>query len=207
MKYELERADYSVSIIRNEVVAYDERYSKYDLIILDMQKSSKQEMELCRKIVNVTQCLIMILSPHSEEDDVVSGLDAGGDDYILKPIREREFIARVNALMRRKKQQEHKTKYCFSEIIIDLDMKEVHIKNEKIPLSRNEFRICELLVENAGRTLTKDYIYNKLYPIESDTQFRTVTEYIYSIRKKFKIQGYNPIRTIWGVGYRWNTDY
>lgn len=196
-----------MNIRQNEVVACGDNYSKYDLIILDMSRSSQQEMELCRRIVNVTQCPIMILSSRNEEDDVVSGLNAGGDDYILKPIREREFIARVNALMRRKRQQEHKTKYCFSEIIIDVDMKEVYVKSEKIPLSRNEFRICELLAENATRTLSKDYIYNNLYPIESNTQFRTVTEYIYSIRKKFKTYGYNPIKTIWGVGYRWNTDY
>lgn len=80
----------------------------------------------------------------------------------------------------------------------------IKLDNGEILLTKNEFRICKILVQNSGKIFSKDELYEYLYDLDANAQLRTITEFIYSIRKKFKTLGLDPIKTIWGIGYKWD---
>lgn len=76
-------------------------------------------------------------------------------------------------------------------------------KEGEICMTRNEFRLCRILAKNRSMTFSKESLYEYIYEVDADTQLRTITEYIYSVRKKFKEIQIDPIKTVWGMGYRW----
>lgn len=89
-------------------------------------------------------------------------------------------------------------------LVFNQDSNSIKLDNGEILLTKNEFRICKILVQNSGKIFSKDELYEYLYDLDANAQLRTITEFIYSIRKKFKTLGLDPIKTIWGIGYKWD---
>lgn len=181
-------------------------YQSYNLILLDIMMPKINGYEICRKIIQYVECPIIFLTAKAEEEDKVRGFEAGADDYITKPFYIKEFIARIEAHLRRERKLKKVNQFTHMGITFDFALREIYIEGNKIPLTSNEFKICEILFKNRGQIMTKDMIYEKVYDEESDTQYRTITEYVYSIRKKFRKYGCEPILTLWGVGYRWRDE-
>lgn len=128
---------------------------------------------------------------------------SGADDYITKPFSIRELVARVKVALRRNLKN-GSNGILINGLVFNQDSNSIKLDNGEILLTKNEFRICKILVQNSGKIFSKDELYEYLYDLDANAQLRTITEFIYSIRKKFKTLGLDPIKTIWGIGYKWD---
>lgn len=133
----------------------------------------------------------------------MKGLMSGADDYITKPFSIRELVARVKVALRRNLKN-GSNGILINGLVFNQDSNSIKLDNGEILLTKNEFRICKILVQNSGKIFSKDELYEYLYDLDANAQLRTITEFIYSIRKKFKTLGLDPIKTIWGIGYKWD---
>lgn len=194
-KYEVETKEYIESMNIGE-------FEGFDLILLDIMMPVFDGFEVLRKIKSITSCPVILLSEKSSEDAKVKGLMEGADDYITKPFSIKELVARIKVALRRNTNI-RENKVIVDDLIFDLNTNSIILDNGIIMLTKNEFRICKILIQNQGQTFSKDTLYDFLYDIDTDTQLRTITEYVYSIRKKFKQFEKDPIKTVWGIGYRW----
>ncbi|PAF13235.1 MAG: DNA-binding response regulator [Shouchella clausii] len=178
-------------------------FAGYDLILLDVMMPHINGFELCQKIRPIVDCPILFLTAKAEEAAVVEGFTSGGDDYISKPFSVLELSARVNAHLRRENREKHHTKRVISGFVFDFDNKEVYINNQKLNLTKNEYKICAFLAQNKGRTFSRDQIYDEIYGLDGNALHGTITEFIRTIRKKCKEHEVDPIKTVWGIGYKW----
>ena len=196
--YDVETKEY----IENINIA---EFEKFDLILLDIMMPVFDGFEILKKIKCIISCPVIFLSAKSSEDAKVKGLMEGADDYITKPFSIKELVARIKVALRRNTNIKE-DKVEVDGLVFDLNTNSIALDNETIMLTKNEFKIFKILVQNQGQTFSKDMLYDFLYDLDTDTQLRTITEYIYSIRKKFKRFEKDPIKTVWGIGYRWRID-
>ena len=183
VKSRLVREGYQV-YTRNYIdEAEQKRLPNYDLILTELIDVSQQKYSFITRLKEKAACPVIIFSAENKEKDIVESLLAGADDYVIKPLR---------------KEVEQIGDMLFDEAEYAIGENGVWIS-----LTRSEYRMCRVLAKNAGSIFSKERLYECLYEIDSDTQLRTITEYIYSVRKKFKQIGIDPVKTIWGSGYRW----
>ncbi len=182
-----------------------EEMNAFNLIILDVMMPNENGFEICKRIRHLVDSPIIFMTAKSDENSIVHGLSVGGDDYILKPFSIHELNARVEAHLRREiRPKRNSTKIIIDgDIFIDLEAKKIIARGTNLILTKKQYSICELLLLNKGKVFSKDYIYDKVYSMDSDSQISTVTEHISAIRKKFSKFNLSPINTIWGVGYIW----
>lgn len=205
LKEMLTKENYEV-VAREYIEEFNlKEFEGIDLILLDIMMPVFDGFEILKQIKYIVSCPVIFLSAKSGEDSKVRGLMEGADDYITKPFSKKELIARINVALRRNLAIKE-NKVTIDDLTFDLNSNSILFDNRMVTLTKNEFRICKVLVQNKGKTFSKDTLYNYLYDLDADTQLRTITEYIYSIRKKFKQFGKDPIKTLWGIGYRWATN-
>ena len=203
IKKVLEYEKYEV-VIRNNIEEIDLcDFTDFDLILLDIMMPVSG-LEICQMIRDQITVPICFITAKDMAEDLVAGINAGADDYIMKPFSMPELLARVKMHLRR----EERTKETIHQIksgklILYTDSKELFIKNDKIPLTRREFDIVSLLASHPNKIYSIEEIYNYLYPQNSDALLRSVSEYIYQIRQKLKPYQLNPIKTLYGGGYQW----
>lgn len=182
----------------------------FNMILLDVTLPDGNGFELCKYIRNKIDTPIIFLTACDEEVNVVLGLDMGADDYLAKPIRVRELIARINAVLRRRgiKDEKPKDKIILNDLVIYPLKYEVYKKDERIILSSGEYKLLLLLIENSGNVLTRKQLLEKLWDAEGDfIEEKTLTVYIKRLRQKLKEDKQNPyIETVRGIGYRWLGD-
>lgn len=153
---------------------------------------------------------IIFVSAKDTEEDIVTGLSIGGDDYITKPFSLKQLIAKVEANIKR--EERNKTaRQTFSRVRRDLgkvtfylEERCVCINSQTIPLTSREYDILELLSRRTSKVLTREEIFAEVYDEYAETLFRSISEYIYQIRQKFAPYDIDPIKTIRGLGYKWN---
>lgn len=178
----------------------------FDLILLDIMMPVNG-LDICEIIRNEIHVPIIFITAKDLEEDIIKGIYAGADDYITKPFSIKELLARVEMHLRREERCRGKTeKIIFGKTEIDLDNQTIMVNGEKLPITKREFLIIQLLITNTQKTFTIEEIYDRVYPNSSNTQFRSISEYIYQIRNKFKPYGINPIETMWGGGYKWKPE-
>lgn len=170
-----------------------------DLLLLDIE--DMKDLEYIEHLRKQYACGVIVLIDSCHCDRIIAVMHSAADDYILKPLRENELIAKVKYYT--EKDSENAMETNQSGVVFNEDDKTILIRGEKIQFTNNEFRLCKLLVQNYLTTVSKESIYDSMYAMDTDTQIRTVTEYIYSVRRKFKMVNIDPIKTIWGIGYRW----
>lgn len=203
VKKVLESESHNVTTNSNYMEVDDKDIRNFDLILLNVTKTKKDDVEICKFIKEVEECPLLFLTQKSTDDEKVSIFTAGADDYITKPVSDKELLARINAHLRRERKKKANNIYEYRNIRIDFEMKEMYIKNRKVHLTKKEFKICEIFIHNKSRLLTKEQIYQRIYSVDSEVQYRAITEYIYTLRKKFSKYGYAPINTVYGTGYKW----
>ncbi len=181
-------------------------FTGFDLILLDVMMPISG-LEICRSIRPQIATPILFLTAKDFEEDLLKGIQAGADDYITKPFSIKELIARIQMHLRREERSHHASKEeMYSDIAFYRDSQEVYYQSKRISLTKREFDLLYLLAKNENRIFSIEELYNYLYPVDSDAQLRSITEYIYQIRQKFKIHQIDPIKTVWGGGYKWKKN-
>lgn len=175
----------------------------YDLILLDIGLPGKSGLNLLKDLRGKKSTLpVIILTAYDATEDKIRGLDAGADDYLIKPFDLGELFARVRAL-RRRSEGSATPVIEVKDITLDPAAHKVTKNGEKIDLGPREFAILRSLMERAGRVLTKEQLENSLYGWNMEIESNTVEVHIHGLRKKL---GRDLIKTIRGVGYIIETD-
>ncbi|HVV69729.1 MAG TPA: response regulator [Gammaproteobacteria bacterium] len=170
----------------------------FDTIVLDLELPKRSGLEVLRaarsKNINTP---VLILTARELVEDRVKGLDAGADDYLVKPFDLGELSARIRALQRRTVSRAEPM-ITFGEITLDPASRTAFLKEEPMILSRREFALLHKLLENVGRVLSREQLTQTLYGWGDEIDSNALEVHIHNLRKKF---GHNLIRTIRGVGY------
>ena len=181
-------------------------FTGFDLILLDVMMPISG-LEICRSIRPQIATPILFLTAKDFEEDLLKGIQAGADDYITKPFSIKELIARIQMHLRREERSHASSKEEMNaDITFYRDRQEIYYQSKRISLTKREFDLLYLLAKNENRIFSIEELYNYLYPVSSDAQLRSITEYIYQIRQKFKTHQIDPIKTVWGGGYKWKKN-
>jgi two-component system phosphate regulon response regulator PhoB/two-component system alkaline phosphatase synthesis response regulator PhoP len=175
------------------------------LVVLDLMLPDTDGLEICKQLKadqRFDAVPIIMLTARGGEADKVLGLELGADDYVTKPFSPRELVARVRAVLRRKKAKEETEKITVGDhIVIDTDKYEVWIHGKKINLTPTEFKLLAFLATNRGRVQTREQILDHLWGNEKAVIDRTVDVHIRNIREKMG-KAASLIKNVRGVGYR-----
>ena len=173
------------------------------LIILDIMMPEMDGIETCielRKIPALKNTLIAFLTARSEDFSQIAGLDAGGDDYITKPIKPRILISRINALLRRSPNLADTGTRKIGDVIIDREKYVIIKEGKEINLPRKEFELLELLTSKPNKVFTREEIFEEIWGNDVIVGDRTIDVHIRRIREKLDDEN---IKTIKGVGYKY----
>lgn len=178
------------------------------LAILDTDLPDGDGLEFCGWLLQQQQPFILMLSARNTEADVVAGLKAGADDYLTKPFGMQEFLARVEALLRRNRTIVPPAYLDYGDLKIDLVQRRVRFKEESIDLTPQEFSLLYVLAQAAGLPLSRSELLHRAWPDAIDNP-RTIDTHVLSLRKKLEIDPRQPslIQTVRNVGYRFNPQY
>lgn len=182
--------------------------SKPDLIILDINLPKMKGMEVCRqlKINKLTSKIpVIMLTVKKDEIDRVLGFEVGADDYVTKPFSVRELILRVQAVLRRRKEEGSETRLFAGEITLDESSFEVKVNKKLVMLTATEFRLLKYFLINKERILSRDALLNNVWGYDSEIDTRTVDAHIKSLRKKLSTKAVK-IATIIGMGYKFTEN-
>ena len=188
--------------------AFDE--VRPDLILLDVMLPKLSGVDVCREIRKRSQVPIIMVTAKSEEIDAVVGLEVGADDYVTKPYRFRELVARMRAALRRVSHDDRSTDASdgvleVGDVALDPDRHEVVIRGEPVALPLKEFELLALLLENAGRVLTRDTLISRVWGYDYVGDTKTLDVHVKRLRRKVELDPSDPQRivTIRGLGYKY----
>jgi len=177
-----------------------------DLVLLDIMLPGEDGISILKHLreSNKHKDLPVILaSAKGTEYDKVLGLDTGADDYLAKPFGMMEMISRVRAVLRRTKKADERSVLTLADLTLDLDCHTVTVRNEPLVLTKKEFDLLRLFLENPNRVFSRDKLLELVWSIEYLGESRTVDVHIGTLRDKLGMCG-NAIETVRGVGYRLN---
>ena len=174
----------------------------YDLVVLDVMLPHKDGFSIAREArAKGIRTPILMLTAKSELDDTVTGLDCGSDDYLTKPFRTRELLARLRALGRRSLRSADGA-LAFGDIELNRGASLLVCGENSVRLSEKEFRILEYLIANAGQILTREQLAVNIWGYESDAEYNNVEVYLSFARKKLNfVKARTEIKAVRGVGY------
>jgi DNA-binding response OmpR family regulator len=171
----------------------------YDIIVLDRMLPHRDGLDLLREFRSLGHGTpVLILTAKSAPQERAEGLNAGADDYLVKPFFTVELLARLKALIRRKNKDLVETILTADDLVFDPQRGQVTKDDEVIQLTLKESQLLELLIRNYGRVVTKDRIIQKVWGYNSEAEFTAVNLYIHYLRKKLSTSN---IRTVRGIGY------
>ena len=193
---------------------FDEEH--FDLIILDIMLPEVSGLEICKAIRKSSNVPVIMLTAKDDENDKISGLEMGADDYITKPFSVKELISRVKAVLRRAKNSEllhggndglnFAKEITIGNIAVNPLRYEAKIDNEVIELRPREFELLYYLCENAGNIVSRDNLFSKVWGYSFAGNSKTLDVHIQRIRERIEVNPKSPKRliTIRGVGYKLN---
>jgi len=207
VKAYLEKEGYStIEASDGEVALALWRKEKPDLVILDILMPQVDGLEFCREVRKESNAPIIILSARTQEEDRLTGLELGADDYVTKPFSPRELVARVRAVLRRRNQEEEGEQPPIIEgpLVINGEKRLVEVDGEDVQLTATEFDILETLASCPGRVYSRGQLVGSEKAGHHESNDRTVDAHIKNIRKKLgeKAVGWSFIETVYGIGYR-----
>ena len=180
--------------------------NEYDLVILDVNLPDGDGFDLLAEIKKNYACSVIMLTANDLESDIVAGLEQGADDYITKPFSLAVLRARVSARLRNRAETEKsRNQFVCDDYIFDFDTMEFFKQGDRIELSKTEQKLLRLLTANAGLTLTRDTLLDRIWTdgaeyVEENALSVTVK------RLRDKLDAGNYIKTIYGVGYSWTKE-
>ena len=188
-----------------------------DLILLDVMLPKVSGIDVCREIRSKSNVPIIMVTAKGAEIDTVVGLEVGADDYVTKPYRMRELVARMRAVLRRRPEDAAETSaisettddvIVVGDVSLDHQRHEVTIRGEAVRLPLKEFELLALLLENAGRVLTRDTLIDRVWGHDYVGDTKTLDVHVKRLRSKVEDDPSNPTRivTIRGLGYKFDTS-
>jgi two-component system response regulator RegX3 len=205
----LDREGFDVSVARDGQEALNV-FSRetFDLVLLDLMLPKLSGLDVCRSIRNLSDVPIIIVSAKGEEVDMVLMLEIGADDYVTKPYRLRELVARMRAVLRRR--EVHEERDQVDEVIeqgpirMDVDARRCFVDGEEIKLRKKEFTLLRLLLENPGRVLTREVLIDRVWGNDYVGDTKTLDVHIKRLRSLIEDDPKAPVHitTVRGVGYR-----
>ena len=184
-------------------------HEEFDLFILDLMLPGVDGFEICKKIREIKNTPILMVSAKKDDIDKIRGLGLGADDYVTKPFSPSELVARVKAHLARYERligsnMPQNDIIEIRGIKIDKTARRVWVNGEEKQFTTKEFDLLTFLAENPNHVFTKEELFRKIWDMESIGDIATVTVHIKKIREKIEMNTNKPqyIETIWGVGYR-----
>lgn len=176
----------------------------YDLYLLDIVLPDGNGLDLCEAIRQRSHGPIIMLTVKGDLTDIVKGLEAGADDYMLKPFRMAEVTARIRAQLRRAQRSEHQAAIRVGDLIIDRDVRDASIRGVPIRLSPREYEVLELLAVNGGKSVSRETIIDSVWGEQEDLSEKILAVYIRRLRCKIEEDPDRPryLHTVRGFGYR-----
>ncbi len=187
------------------------RETQPGLVILDLMLPRLDGMELGRILRQESDVPIIMLTARVEEEDRLSGLELGADDYVTKPFSPRELAARVKAVLRRAARdssEQGPPQLVYEDLLVNLRYRSVLLGGERVGLTPTEFRLLSLMVREPGRVFTRDQIIDRVFGYDFEGFDRTVDAHVSSLRRKLEAVTPNRryIHTVYGIGYRFGHD-
>ena len=209
LKFNLELSgfDVCVSTEANQTIELIGR-EKPDLLLLDWMLPKISGIDILKKIrqdEDIYDLPVIMLTAKNMEDDKIQGLNVGADDYITKPFSIKELMARINTVLRRYRVSDKSQPVIEAgNIVLNTDQYKLTVDGLKVDLTRKEFELLKLLMENRGKVLKREYLLEKVWSYEFYGETRTVDVHIRHLRKKLGLDetSENGIDTIRGLGYK-----
>lgn len=206
----LQRDNFEVILCADGVEALNAfPHARPDLIVLDIvMPSGLDGLAVCRRIREVSDAPVMMLSAQAvTEEDIIEGLNAGADEYLIKPVRLDEFIARVHALLRRAQlagNDDRVSLYDDGYLIVDIQRRQVSVEGERIHLTPTEFKLLAVLLENSGHVVPQRELLEQVWGKEYVDDIYYPRVYVSQLRRKIEPDSANPIYVLTEhrVGYR-----
>jgi two-component system alkaline phosphatase synthesis response regulator PhoP len=209
VSYNLKREGYIVNMANNGKTAIElARKLQPDMILLDLMMPEMDGIEVCqhiRSVPEIKHTLIAMLTARAEVYSQIAGFEAGADDYILKPIKPKLLLSRINAILKRansshtSEPETNKNLRDFGNLFIDLEKHQVMVDQKEVNLPKKEFLLLTLLSSKPFRVFSREEIYNHIWGQEVFVSDRTIDVYIRKIREKV---GQDRVKTVKSVGYR-----
>jgi two-component system KDP operon response regulator KdpE len=205
IRINLEHEGYNVIQAANGVQCVQAvREQRPDMVILDVMMPEMDGVEACGKVREFSQIPILMLTAKVQSEDVITGLDRGADDYLLKPFNMDELSARIRALLRRVPPAYRPLNAGDGQILIDQQKREVRVRGEVVDLTPTEYHLLLILAENAGKVVEHETLLRAVWGQEYTKDNDYLKVYIWHLRRKIELDPRNPtlLLTEWGVGYR-----
>ncbi|KOO48750.1 response regulator transcription factor [Viridibacillus arvi] len=183
-------------------------YNEYDLLILDWMMPKLSGLEVCQEVRRKGYTGgILILTAKDDTADIIQGLDMGADDYLVKPVKMEELLARIRALLRRKDKPIEQVVKA-DNFLLQLDSRKLLRNNEEIELTKKEFLLLEYLFINKGRVLTRDQISLHIWGYDQDISNNALDALVKLVRKKIdENERQSIIQNVRGIGYKLRDSY
>ncbi len=183
-----------------------------DIVLLDVMLPKISGIDVCRQLRKRSQVPIIMVTAKGAEIDTVVGLEVGADDYVTKPYRLRELVARMRAVLRRRTSDGARVAEVgvleVGDVRMDVERHEVCVRGDVVPLPLKEFELLELLLTNAGRVLTREVLIDRVWGTDYVGDTKTLDVHIKRLRAKVEPDPANPVRitTIRGLGYKYEAS-
>ena len=211
----LSREGFLVTVARDGAAALDVFDSvDPDLVLLDVMLPKLSGIDVCRELRSRSNVPIIMVTAKGSEIDTVVGLEVGADDYVTKPYRMRELVARMRAVLRRRPLDDteiadfevERESLRVGDVVLDQERHEVTVRGENVQLPLKEFELLSLLLMNAGRVLTRDTLIDRVWGSDYVGDTKTLDVHIKRLRSKVEIDPTHPERiiTIRGLGYKYD---
>lgn len=211
VRYNLEAADFDVAVEMDGdggLMAMRER--DFDLVILDWMMPNMSGIEVVRQIRRMNDkraTPVIMLTARGEETDKIRGLDAGADDYVVKPFSPAELVSRVRALLRRSTPDMGAETLAYEDLEMDLVSHKVNRGGRSVHLGPTEYRLLRVLMENPNRVYSREQLLDKAWGQNIYVEIRTVDVHVRRLRRAINIDGKpDLIRTVRGSGYALDVD-
>lgn len=208
VELELQHEGYETELAKDGRIGLERaQEGEWDLILLDLMLPEINGIEVCRRLRPTSDVPIIIMTARDSVIDRVSGFDHGADDYIVKPFAIEELLARIRALLRRidiEEEQQHRkqTKVTFRDISVEKENRIVRRGDEIIDLTKREYELLVMLMENVNVVLPRTELLNKVWGYTTEVETNVVDVYIRYLRNKIDVEGQpGYIQTVRGTGY------
>jgi two-component system response regulator MtrA len=193
------------------------RSQKPDLALLDVMVPNMGGWEACQQLREFSDIPVIFLTALGDVDDIVRGLEMGADDYMIKPFKQREILARIRAQLRRARASEARSlspapvelfEFGDGGLQVNLPAHQVKVDGREVELTPREFELLAALVKNAGRVVTTADLVRQAWGLKDEDALDNIKPYIHYLRRKIEEDSASPrwIRTVRGVGYRFEDE-
>ncbi|UOR12039.1 response regulator transcription factor [Halobacillus amylolyticus] len=176
----------------------------YDLILLDIMMKDMDGFETCRRIREITDIPIIMITAKDQKQDILRGLKAGADDYITKPFDEDIMLARIQTQLRRGGKEQNVLVY--DRLIWKQDTYQLLYLDKEINVTPKEFQLIGLLMKRPNHVYDREHLLELIWGSDSETESRTIDSHVRNIREKIRQKGFpidKHLKTVWGIGYKW----